>query len=62
LTALLAATLDASVAANRLGVHRNTLTYRLRHFEQVTGLAPQRRFADAALCFFLATPADRPPA
>ncbi|RAI33351.1 hypothetical protein CH338_22705 [Rhodoplanes elegans] len=47
--AVLTANLDASAAASALGIHRNTLAYRLRQFEEITGLAPARRFHDAVL-------------
>jgi carbohydrate diacid regulator len=49
--ALLLQNLDGTATASALGVHRNTLSYRLRQFEETTGLAPARRFADAIVCW-----------
>lgn len=49
--ALLAGSLDGSATAASLGIHRNTLAYRLRQFEDATGLAPARRFHDAVLAW-----------
>lgn len=60
--AVLAANLDASAAASTLGIHRNTLAYRLRQFEEITGLAPARRFHDGVLTWIAlgADPASDP--
>ena len=62
IAALLEETLDCSAAALSLGLHRNTLAYRLDQFSQATGLQPLHRMDDAILCWFLvaATEHDRP--
>ncbi len=52
--ALAHADLNATLAAKRLYVHRNTLLYRLRQFKLQTGLDPQR-FRTAALLDLLYT-------
>lgn len=49
--ALLQQNLDGTATASALRVHRNTLSYRLKQFEEMTGLAPARRFADAIVCW-----------
>jgi carbohydrate diacid regulator len=61
IAALIAENLDCSAAALRLGVHRNTLAYRLNQFSLATRLKPLHRIDDAILCWFLAGPPATPP-
>lgn len=62
LAAVLAENLDRSAAALRLGVHRNTLSYRLDRIAAATGLRPCRSFDDAILVWLLLTrPPETPP-
>jgi sugar diacid utilization regulator len=52
LAALLAENLDASATALRLGIHRNTLGYRLEQIAAI-GLSPTHRLDDALVVWFL---------
>jgi carbohydrate diacid regulator len=52
LDALLRENLDCSATALRLGIHRNTLGYRLGRISEI-GLSPAHRFDDALLAWFL---------
>ncbi len=61
LRALLASNLDGSATAAALGVHRNTLSYRLARFGEQTGLAPTRCFTDAVLCWIALQEGGTPP-
>ena len=58
--ALLRENVDGTATASVLGIHRNTLSYRLRQFFELTGLSPTRRFSDAILCWIAlgAAPAE----
>jgi len=53
LSALLAANLDAGRTADQLGIHRNSLAYRLQRIREELDLDPVNRTADVALCFAL---------
>jgi carbohydrate diacid regulator len=53
LTALLAGNLDAGRAAEQLGIHRNSLAYRLQRIRDELDLDPVNRIADVLLCFAL---------
>jgi carbohydrate diacid regulator len=53
IAALIEENQDCSAAALRLGLHRNTLAYRLDQFAQATGLKPLHHMDDAILCWFL---------
>lgn len=61
LRALLARNLDGEAAADALGVHRNTLTYRLGRFREATGLDPVRRLDDAVILRLLTDAASEAP-
>lgn len=53
LAALLAANLDAGRTADQLGIHRNSLAYRLQRIRDELDLDPVNRVADVLLCFTL---------